>query len=1129
MHSRSTFIAVAAVLAISFPSTSLPSTWLPSTSLRATALAAAPGQASPVSAPAKSRYLEGLGRTPEEEKLLEEISRAIESYEQDAKEFRRDVQVLVEKRYDEKRNGLAESYEKAIRDLEVVERQERLDAIAQFENFLKRYPDDPQYTPDAMFRLAELYYERSSDDQVIAMRAYEDQLKQLPEKSQPPPEPNVNYSKSIALYRQLLSDFPKYRLNDGSLYLLGYCLEKQNQTEQSLKAYRTLIASYPKSKFTTEAWVRIGEHYFEAYDDPGSLQKAADAYEAATRVKVHPLYDKAVYKLGWTYYRMDRFEEAVNRFVALVDYYDAQHPEKPKKEEELGGELRGEAIQYMAISFTDEKWGGLARAQQLFGRLGGRPYEAEVYRKMADVYFDQTKHPDAIAAYRLVLKKNPLAKDAPQIRQRIVAALDRDRKLEESARESQLLADQFKPGSPWYQKFQGEPDLLAAAQELAERSLYSSAVYQHQQALVYKQEKKFDQAKPVFEAAAQSYGNYLARFPGSKSAYEMQFYYAECLYNALHFPEAAEQYAEVRDSTQDSRFLTEAAFAAVLSWQKEVEREVQQRKIPELKPLRSTERPEGEAIKVIALAGSEKGQIAASDQYVLKLKADSKAPGIAYQAAELFYAHNDFPEARRRFEQILKSYPRSDVAKFATNLTVESFLIDKDWKSVEEVSARLADNQAVIDPKSDLHRDLVKFKLAGRFKLADQLIEKGEYASAAKKYIALVDEEPHHEFADKALNNAAVAYEKDRRFDSALKLYERIVRDYPNSKLADSALFRLAVNAESSYDFEKAVGSYQRLVRDYPVSKNREAALFNAARLLEGQQRYPEAAAAFLRYAELFPKNDDTPKNLIRAALIYEKQADWHSEIRTLDKFIKRYDASPGQVELVIDARKRIGDAWEKLGKEREANLAYGRAAAEFDRRGLKIDGHPLATDAAAQSRFQLAEHELASFNRLKIGGRGKALERSFAAKRSAVKRVNDAYAAVFKYKRLEWTLAALYRRGYALERFGATIIETPVPPDVKRLGSDAVVAYQDLLGQQTVALEDKAVESYTATLAEARKNHISNEWTKKTLEALNRFRPQEYPLLKDPKEVLTSESFYPQRLMDLPSETSASLVGEKI
>ncbi len=73
----------------------------------------------------------------------------------------------------------------------------------------------------------------------------------------------------------------------------------------------------------------------------------------------------------------------------------------------------------------------------------------------------------------------------------------------------------------------------------------------------------------------------------------------------------------------------------------------------------------------------------------------------------------------------------------------------------------------------------------------------------------------------------------------------------------------------------------------------------------------------------------------------------------------------------------------------------------------------------------------------------------------------------------------------------------------MKRLGEDAVVTYQDALAQQTVALEDKAVENYAATLAEARKNRISNEWTKKTLESLNRFRPKEYPVLKEPKGLI--------------------------
>src|SRR5688572_25517558 len=76
-------------------------------------------------AKAPSRYLEGLGRTPDEERQLDEISRALETYENESKDFRREVQLLVEKKYEEKRSGLANSYEKAIRDLEVMERKER--------------------------------------------------------------------------------------------------------------------------------------------------------------------------------------------------------------------------------------------------------------------------------------------------------------------------------------------------------------------------------------------------------------------------------------------------------------------------------------------------------------------------------------------------------------------------------------------------------------------------------------------------------------------------------------------------------------------------------------------------------------------------------------------------------------------------------------------------------------------------------------------------------------------------------------------------------------------------------------------------------------------------------------------
>ena len=43
----------------------------------------------------------------------------------------------------------------------------------------------------------------------------------------------------------------------------------------------------------------------------------------------------------------------------------------------------------------------------------------------------------------------------------------------------------------------------------------------------------------MFETAAKAYEGYLARFPRSKAAYEMEFFAAECQYNSLQFGKAA--------------------------------------------------------------------------------------------------------------------------------------------------------------------------------------------------------------------------------------------------------------------------------------------------------------------------------------------------------------------------------------------------------------------------------------------------------------------------------------------------------------------------------------------------------------------------------------------------------------
>ncbi|HLT30872.1 MAG TPA: tetratricopeptide repeat protein [Myxococcaceae bacterium] len=1089
--------------------------------LAAPAASAQAPEANAAEAPGSAAHLlAGFGKPPEAQAVFDSWMEVMRRYEQESLDYQSEVQAFLEQTYQQRRNALAAAYEDRIQDLELKERRERLDAIAQFEEFLRRYPDDPHYTPDVMFRLAELYFERSSDDQLVAMRDFEQQAMAAAAKGASyPAEPRVDFSPSIALYQRLIREFPDYRFNDGAHYLQGYCLEKQDQLPEALAQYETLIARYPDSRFATEAWVRIGEYHFDA--EPTEqvarpLERAAEAYEAAIRDTDHPLYDKALYKLGWVYYRIDRFNEAVDRFMTLADFYEARA--KAEGGDAVGGDLREEALQYIAISLIDEKFAGSVEAQAAYAKLEQRPYGADIWRRLANLYFDQTRHEEAIAAYRRVLSMDPLRKDAPALQERIAQAYERDRRLSESFAEGEKLATMFAEGTAWHTAHRDDPDTLALAEEKAEKALYGAALFHHQQALVYKEEARTDPsraelAKRTFENAAQAYGRYLERFPRSRNAYEMAYYRGETLYNSLQFREAAAVYEAVRDDGADVKYRKDAALSAVYAWMRVREEEVRLGRIPDLKPLRSDER-EGRKAAPTPLSGSEQRLIAASDTFVTQHPEAEQAPELSYKAAELYYAHDDFPEARRRFEALVGRYPDHEVARYATNLIVESYLVDEDWAAVERVAGRLAQNSEVAGKGSELEKELTRFKLAGRFKLAEEHFAAGAYEEAADKYIALVDEEPQHEFADKALNNAAVSYEKVRRFDSALRLYERIVKEYPKSDLADDALFRVAVNAEQSYDFDKAVDRYEALVRDYPASPDREAALFNTARLLEAQQRYPEAARAFIRYAELYPESEDAPKNQYRAALIYEKQGDWRGAIRSLDAFVSRFSRRPAQAELVVDAKKRIGLAYQKLDNPRLARQAFTEAAQFFDARKLVAEEHLLAADAAAHARFQLAEEELAAFEKLKISGGGKRLVQSLNRKKEALKKAADAYTTVFRYKRLDWILAAQYRRGHLLQRYATTLIETPVPPEVERLGVDEVVAYQELVANEALQFEDQAAEAYAQTVKVARENRVHNDWTRRTLEALNRIRPNEYPVLKEPKRLLSDDALLPTVLL---------------
>ena len=1041
-------------------------------------------------------------KTAQEQQALAE--RELNNFVKDAESFGNDIRDVIRVRYDEQRSDVESRFDEQIGVLEEEERDRRKEAIERFESFLEKYANDPNYSPDAMFRLAELYFERSSDDYLLNTEKYEEALAVFDsgEASVEPEPPSPDYSETIGVYEKLITRFPNYRHADAARYLLGYSYSEEGEEERSLQMYTSLIESHPTSKFLPEVLTRIGELYFDQ-NTRSDLEKAVEIYTKVLNFKDSPYYDKALYKLAWTYYRLDQFDESVKNFVALVDFADEQKRLTGK----TGSELRVEALQYIAISLADEKWGGIERAREVLGQMEDRPYVGEMWKRFGEILFDQTRFQLAIDVMRMTRDKYPDASYNPEIQAKIITSYERLRDFAGATRAREALVAKYDEGSDWYTTNGSDKKALERARELTERSLYRAAIYNHQQAQAYKQGNQQVKAKDSYGRAATGYRTYLSRFPESKNSYDFNFYLAECLYYSDDYLVAAKQYELVRDSNADNRHLEGAALSAVVSYEQLVEGLEKSGTLSTEKFLTAAER-NGAPIKVKDIAESRLQLVSASDRFAQILPDNDRVPAVAYRAAEIFYNHEHLDEARTRFLSITERFPGTPVSRYSANLIIESYLASNDWDKVREWSQKLIDvNKAVKGVEGEaaaaqkkLVDDLQRFKVGAVFKKAEILNAEGDFENAASLYVQLVDEAPEHEFADKALFNAAIAYEKVKRFDSASQVYQRIYDSYPKSDLADRSLFRVGVNFEKGFDFAGAITAYTKLVERYPNSEHRADSLYNAAITLEKMQQYGQAATAFKRYAVTFPAREDAGRMFFRSALVYEKMKAWPEMIETLEEFIQKYGRVAEQKQQIVEAYQRIGDANLKRNKTKLAVRAFRNCVAEYDKRRLRTKDR--AATYAAHCSFELAEDKFREYDSIRLVGTGKKQVKSLKRKAKLQRTVEKAYKAVYKYKRVETTLASLYRIGYTYERFAEAMFSAEIPPEFKS-NEELANEYKLQLEQQASVLERKAESAYRRAYEEARKTKVTNEWSQKTLEGLNKYKPEEFPVQKAGKPAL--------------------------
>jgi tetratricopeptide (TPR) repeat protein len=866
--------------------------------------------------------------------LVEELAKDVERFNEAVTGYRSAANVVIRRAYADKLRTIRSKYEPLIALNEKEEKERRLDAIAMFEAFLRKYPSDKRWTPDAMFRLAELYYEKSSEEFLASQEAFQKSLDSAnPAQGQPP---KADYTPTVNLYKRLLTEFPNYRLLDAAYYLLGFCLGEMGQEAEAKQAllaltcsnqYKPLDPPAPAmpnaqtastrgplvdkykdcqpvrkdSKFVPEAWTRVGEMHF----DGGELPLAISAYTRVLDYKDSSYYDKALYKLAWSFYRDNRYHEAIRDFDRLVKFAD----EKKAAGDKFGSDLRPEAIQYLAISFAEPDWDGdtapdaetgLQRADTFYKGRENEPHVREVYQRLGDILFDSTKYNEAIAVYRALLAKWPYYAQAPKVQDKIVAAFERDRNLVMAAKEREILGRNYAKGTEWYRQNQDNPDALNEAQQLAEDALLMAATNVHAGAQAC-QDKASAQCKQMYRTAAELYEKYLAAYPNSKRAYEFSFFYAEALYYSDQLPQAITAYTAVRDSNLDNRYQQDAAIRVVKAYEDIIERQKTARLLdePPIPDEKNTKPP----VSPLAMPEAYQKYVQAIDWYVANLR-DDRVPDLKYAAAVAMLRYRNWPEARGRLAQIGTDYcaTKPEVGFKAYEAMIKTYFIDYNVEDEEQKDCALGRllqlaegfgesacgknpgageylariNQIKSSVKSAVITKRLTLALENEEKGTEKQLTQCREGGGGIALVTGVGPQPGGTTAAPGAPGRTSKVSTEVDVSLALDLMD-LVNQNPKDADAPNNLNNACVLYEKLYQYGEATKCYERLARDYPDHKLAQDAVWNAARNHLRFFEFDQAVEGYLKVATdpKFAQSEHRKEALGQAAMLLDNDQQY--------------------------------------------------------------------------------------------------------------------------------------------------------------------------------------------------------------------------------------------------------------
>jgi tetratricopeptide (TPR) repeat protein len=672
--------------------------------------------------------------------LVDEMAADLTRYAEEVSGFRKAASGIIKRTYLEKMKAIREKYEPMISFNEKEEKQRRMDAIAVLEGFLRKYPSDKKWTPDVMFRLAELFYEKSSDEFLTAQEDYQKAL----DSPNPPttPSPKADYTQTVSLYRRLLVDFPNYRLLDATYYLLGFCLGEMGQDPEARQALLALVCANqykpldPPAKqalatglskgpvTTTTRTARPSRRTRSSCPRRGRASVKCTSTRPSWPTPFRPTVACCSSRIPRTTTRPSTSWRGRTTATTASSTPSASStawssgPTARKPRATSSAPTCGPKRCSTWASASPNPTGTATpcpirkpacSARKAFYRgREGETHVKEVFQRLGDIYFDSTKYGEAIAVYKYILQMWPFFADAPKLQEKIVKAYERDRNLMAASKEREMLGRNYSKGSEWYRQNTNNPEALAAAAQLAEDALLTAATNVHAAAQACRSKsqetptdlKKREECQQTYRTAAELYEKYLGAYPNSKRAYEFSAFYADALYYGGKVQESIPAYIVVRDSNVDNKYQKDAALQVIKAFEEIIDRLKLERRIedPPIPDEKNTKPP----VTALPMHEVYRNYMQALDWYVANLP-DERVPDLRYASAVLLLKHRDWPEARSRLAEISDAYCASkpEIGFKAYDAVLTTYFIDFNIDDEEAKDCALGRLLQVVDKFGD--------------------------------------------------------------------------------------------------------------------------------------------------------------------------------------------------------------------------------------------------------------------------------------------------------------------------------------------------------------------------------------------------------------------------------------------